>query len=122
MMIQSSQSSEIYFQPHFYLQKPEFTQISYASIKAERKTPFRSKTSIGAYAMSKQPKLSTREAAAYLGVRPNTLEIWRCKHRGPKYAKLGSRIVYDPDDLDAYFAARSISTRDTELDRLGAGK
>ena len=71
--------------------------------------------------MSKQPKLNTHEAAAYLGVRPNTLEIWRCKHRGPKYAKLGSRIVYDPDDLDAYFAARSISTRDTELDRLEAG-
>ena len=80
------------------------------------------KTNKGTYAMSKQPKLSTREAAAYLGVRPNTLEIWRCKHRGPKYAKLGSRIVYDPDDLDAYFAARSISTRDTELDRLGARK
>ena len=72
--------------------------------------------------MSKKPKLNTLEAAAYLGVRPNTLEVWRCKHRGPKYAKLGSRIVYDPDDLDDYFAARSISTRDTELDRLGAGQ
>ena len=50
------------------------------------------------------------------------LEVWRCKHRGPKYAKLGSRILYDPDDLDDYFAARSISTRDTEFDRTGARK
>lgn len=72
--------------------------------------------------MSNRPKLNTHEAAAYLGVRPNTLEVWRCKHRGPRYAKLGSRIVYDPDELDAFFAARSISTRDTEFDRAGAGK
>lgn len=72
--------------------------------------------------MSSRPKLNTREAAAYLGVRPNTLEIWRCKHRGPQYAKIGSRIVYDPDVLDAFFEARSISTRDTELDRAGVKK
>jgi transposase-like protein len=72
--------------------------------------------------MSKRPKLNTREAAAYLGVRPNTLEVWRCKHRGPKYAKLGSRIVYDQDDLDNFFATRSINTRDTEFDAAGARK
>jgi len=72
--------------------------------------------------MSKRPKLNTREAAAYLGVRPNTLEVWRSKHRGPRYAKLGSRIVYDPDDLDDYVAANSINTRDTERGRTGAGK
>jgi hypothetical protein len=76
----------------------------------------------GEYAMSSKPKLNTQEAAAYLGVRPNTLEVWRCKHRGPKYAKLGSRIVYDPDDLDSFFAARSITTRDAEIDRAGVGR
>jgi transposase-like protein len=65
--------------------------------------------------MSNKPKLNTQEAAAYLGVRPNTLEVWRCKHRGPKYAKLGSRIVYDPEELDAFFTASSVNTRDTEL-------
>jgi hypothetical protein len=72
--------------------------------------------------MSDRPKLNTQEAAAYLGVRPNTLEVWRCKHRGPKYAKLGSRIVYDPEELDAFFAARSISTRDTDTCRTGGRK
>jgi transposase-like protein len=74
------------------------------------------------HTMSNKPKLSTQEAAAYLGVKPNTLEVWRCKHRGPQYAKLGSRIVYDPEELDAFFAARSISTRDTEADRAGGRK
>jgi hypothetical protein len=72
--------------------------------------------------MSNKPKFNTPEAAANLGIRPNTLEIWRCRDRGPMYAKLGSRIVYDPDDLEAFFAARSISTRDTERDRAGADK
>jgi hypothetical protein len=72
--------------------------------------------------MSGKPKLNTIEAAAYLGVKPNTLEVWRCKHRGPKYAKLGSRIVYDPDELEAFFAARSITTRDAEFDRSRGGK
>jgi len=65
--------------------------------------------------MSRKPKLNTHEAAVYLGVKPNTLEIWRCQHRGPKYAKLGSRIVYDPDDLDAFFKAHSVDTRDTAI-------
>jgi hypothetical protein len=72
--------------------------------------------------MSKSPKLNTKEAAAYLGVKPNTLEVWRCKHRGPKYAKLGSRVIYDPDDLDDYYAGCSINTRDTEFYRAGAEK
>jgi hypothetical protein len=72
--------------------------------------------------MSNKPKIDTAEAAAFLGVKKNTLEVWRVKNRGPKYAKLGTRIVYDPDDLEEFFAARSINTRDTELDRLGAGK
>jgi hypothetical protein len=72
--------------------------------------------------MSSKPKLNTHEAAAYLGVKPSTLEVWRCKHRGPGYAKLGSRIVYDPDELEAFFAARSITTRDTGSDRARGEK
>jgi hypothetical protein len=72
--------------------------------------------------MSTKPKLNTNEAAAFLGVRPNTLEVWRCKHRGPRYAKLGSRILYDPDDLEAFFAARSVNTSDTETNCAGGRK
>ena len=71
--------------------------------------------------MSSKPKLNTQEAAAYLGIQPNTLEVWRCKHKGPRYAKIGSRVLYDPDDLEAFFAARSVTTRDTALER-GRGR
>jgi hypothetical protein len=62
--------------------------------------------------MMTQPKLNTQEAAAYLGIRPNTLEVWRCKHRGPKYSKIGSRVLYALEDLDSFFNARAVYTRD----------
>lgn len=38
-------------------------------------------------------KLNTQEAAAYLGVKPCTLELWRCRKKGPRYFKLGSRVM-----------------------------
>ncbi len=63
--------------------------------------------------MPNKKKLNTEEAATYLGVKSNTLEVWRCKHRGPKYAKIGRRVLYDPDDLENFFTSRSIDTRDT---------
>jgi len=58
-------------------------------------------------------KLNTDEAAEFLGVRPNTLEVWRTKKKGPKYSKIGSRVLYDVNDLEEYFASRSVHTRDT---------
>jgi len=57
-----------------------------------------------------QKKLNTAEAAEYLGVRPNTLEVWRCKHKGPHYSKIGSHVLYDMADLEAFFHARAVST------------
>jgi len=58
-------------------------------------------------------KLNTHEAAAFLGVKPCTLEVWRCKKRGPKYSKLGSRVMYDQQELETWFASRSVHTTDT---------
>ncbi|SHN66476.1 helix-turn-helix domain-containing protein [Desulfovibrio litoralis] len=62
--------------------------------------------------MSKK-KLSTDEAADYLGVRPNTLEVWRSKKKGPNYSKIGSRVLYDLEDLEAYFVSKNVYTTDT---------
>ena len=58
-------------------------------------------------------KLNTQEAAELLGVRPCTLERWRCKKRGPRYAKLGSRVMYDIRDLEEWFASSRLHTTDT---------
>lgn len=69
--------------------------------------------------MSNTRKLNTIEAAAYLGIRPNTLEVWRVKHKGPRYAKIGRRVLYDLEELEAYFAAHCVNTVDTPAQLRG---
>ena len=46
--------------------------------------------------------LKTPEAAARLGLSPRTLEKHRCYGTGPVYRKLGGRIVYAIEELDAW--------------------
>jgi hypothetical protein len=60
-----------------------------------------------------QQKLNTLEAAVFLGVKPNTLEVWRCQKRGPKYSKIGRRVLYDINDLENYFVSCSVYTKET---------
>mgnify|MGYP003403385472 CR=1 FL=1 len=49
-------------------------------------------------------KLSTEEAAAYLGYAPITLEVWRSKDTGPVYYKPSHKVFYYKKDLDAWIA------------------
>lgn len=46
--------------------------------------------------------LRTPDAAVHLGLSPRTLEKHRCYGTGPVYHKLGGRIVYRREDLDAW--------------------
>lgn len=46
--------------------------------------------------------LTTPEAATHLGLSPRTLEKHRCQGSGPIYRRLGGRVVYAIDDLDAW--------------------
>jgi len=46
--------------------------------------------------------LSRTQAAAYIGMKPNTLDKWRYQGEGPRFLKLGSAIRYERSDLDAY--------------------
>lgn len=48
--------------------------------------------------------LRTPEAAARLGLSYRTLEKHRCYGTGPIYRKLGGRVVYAIEDLDAWAA------------------
>jgi hypothetical protein len=45
------------------------------------------------------PYLTVQEAAAFLRLRPRTLDNMRWRGIGPKYRKHGGRIVYHIDDL-----------------------
>lgn len=49
--------------------------------------------------------MQTVEAAAYCGSSASTFEKLRLTGGGPRYVKLGRRVVYDPADLDSWLAA-----------------
>ena len=49
--------------------------------------------------------LRTPEAARFVGLSIRTLEKHRIYGTGPRYAKLGGRIVYSLDDLQAWVAS-----------------
>jgi len=52
-------------------------------------------------------KMRSPEAAAYLRMAESTLAKLRCYGGGPRFAKVGPRLVlYDVADLDAYLADR----------------
>ena len=44
----------------------------------------------------------THEAARLLSLSARTLEKYRCHGTGPVFRKLGGRVVYAIDDLDAW--------------------
>ena len=61
----------------------------------------------------KQRRLNTADAAQYLGVKRGTMEVWRSLGKGPRYLKLGARVVYEIADLDDFAASRVVETCDT---------
>lgn len=49
--------------------------------------------------------LNRPDAAEYLGVGVKTMDNWRVFGTGPRYLKLGSRVLYPVEELDAFKAA-----------------
>lgn len=65
--------------------------------------------------------LRTHEAARLLGISPRTLEKYRCHGSGPMFRKLGGRVVYAIDDLEAWAdQAACRSTSDPHYDEARA--
>ena len=58
--------------------------------------------------MNEQPTayLGTREAAAFLGLSPRTLDRYRVTGEGPAFHKFGARIRYAQADLEEWASAR----------------
>jgi predicted DNA-binding transcriptional regulator AlpA len=65
---------------------------------------------------SRRDRMRTSEAARYLAVSESLLEKLRLRGTGPRYAKLGKKIVvYEVADLDAWAdAAKRSSTSEPE--------
>ena len=52
-------------------------------------------------------RLTTSQAAAYIGIRPGTLEIWRAKGRYHiPFVRIGRLVRYDRADLDRWLKSR----------------
>lgn len=49
---------------------------------------------------------TTEEVAEHLGVSVETLYTWRKGRQGPRAAKVGRHLRYDPADVRAWFEQR----------------
>jgi DNA-binding transcriptional regulator YhcF (GntR family) len=54
-----------------------------------------------------EPVFDTRAAAPLLGVRPSTLEKWRCQGKGPRFIKSGFLVIYRLRDINDYLNTQS---------------
>jgi len=52
-------------------------------------------------------RLSRKDAAAFLGMKPSTLKSWRRCGFGPRSIKVGGRCFYDIVELKAFSAGGS---------------
>lgn len=53
-----------------------------------------------------QKLLRIEQVAERTGVSVSTLRHWRHHGTGPKSARIGRRVVYRPEDVDAWIAAQ----------------
>lgn len=59
--------------------------------------------------MALEPLLSVPEAAAILGCKPHTLDVWACNRtEGPEFVKVGRRRMYTRAAVEGYIAARTV--------------
>jgi predicted DNA-binding transcriptional regulator AlpA len=67
--------------------------------------------------------LRTPEAGRYLGLSGRTLEKHRTYGNGPRYRKIGGRVVYALNDLEAWAdQGAQISTTDPDGGRVRAAR
>lgn len=51
-----------------------------------------------------QVVMATPAAADYVGISVDSLKHWRLRGKGPRFVRVGSRVVYRIADLDAWLA------------------
>ena len=57
-----------------------------------------------------QPLLTGKETAALLKVSPRTLENMRQRGMGPRFIKVGSKVLYSPADVEVYLRLRTFGS------------
>ena len=59
-------------------------------------------------------RLSVEEASSYTGLSCSTLNKLRCSGGGPRFAKVGRRVIYNVADLDAWLAKHLKTSTSTQ--------
>lgn len=62
--------------------------------------------------MQKQLYLSEHELAEKWGISHRTLQRWRWLNQGPNYLKIGGRVRYRPEDIEAFEKKRFFEIQD----------
>jgi len=58
-----------------------------------------------------EPLLNEGQAAARLGLKPNTLAVWRVTGKyGLPFVKVGKCVRYKPHDLDVWIESRTVGS------------
>lgn len=65
----------------------------------------------------KQELLNQWDLADRWRISPRTLERWRWEGKGPHYLKIGNRIAYRLEDIEAYEAEHRLSPAVARLGR-----
>lgn len=64
---------------------------------------------------NKEIFLTCKEAAEVLGVKSNTLDVWRCRKRyALPYIKIGKKIRYKMSDLLGFIESRTFNNDEKE--------
>ncbi len=58
-------------------------------------------------------RVNTKGAADYIGCSESLLNTFRVKGKGPRFLRLGSRVMYRLCDLDAWIDSRAVETADS---------
>ena len=68
-----------------------------------------------------QKGFNVKEASIYTDISVSTLNKWRMhRNNGPKYSKLGSRVIYPKDQLDAWIA-QNLKSSTSQYEQAGCG-
>ena len=54
----------------------------------------------------------TNDPALQELVRPQTLARWRFERKGPRYVKVGSKVLYRGEDLNRWVESRLVETKE----------
>jgi hypothetical protein len=64
--------------------------------------------------------LTDVEAAAFLGVKPQTMRTWRHKNIGPRFIRVSRNVIrYMAKDLEAFMADRIVEPNQPDLEPAG---